>query len=196
MSGEVAQARHLNHEKAELRNAELAAAERHFERLRKGRPESIESTSLHLDVCATSSVFTRTSVQLLIVSSRPPERWPRPTPPRATRSHSRCRALIRRQCRQRVVISLCPPVFDPDVATFRVACPYPCKDTFRNPTTGIAGVAREPQAAMQRCRASLRIFVVRCSLPCDPPLGDHSCNGGMYHVSIAQSVTKADRQVG
>ena len=50
MSGEVAQARHLNHEKAELRNAELAAAERHFERLREGRPESIESTSLHLDV--------------------------------------------------------------------------------------------------------------------------------------------------
>jgi hypothetical protein len=25
----------------------------------------------------------------------------------------------------------------------------------------------------------LRIFVVRCGLPCDPPLGGHSCNGGM-----------------
>jgi phosphate:Na+ symporter len=50
MSGEVAQARHLNHEKAELRNAEVATAERHFERLREGRPESIESSSLHLDV--------------------------------------------------------------------------------------------------------------------------------------------------
>ena len=28
-------------------------------------------------------------------------------------------------------------------------------------------------------RAWLRIFVVRCSLPCDPPAGGHSCNGGM-----------------
>src|SRR5262249_10849048 len=27
--------------------------------------------------------------------------------------------------------------------------------------------------------AWLRIFVVRCSLPCDPPVGGHSCNGGM-----------------
>ena len=41
----------LLREKSELRNAELAAAaERHFERLREGRPESIETTSLHLDV--------------------------------------------------------------------------------------------------------------------------------------------------
>ena len=37
-------------EKAELRTAELAAADRHFERLREGRPESLETTSLHLDV--------------------------------------------------------------------------------------------------------------------------------------------------
>jgi len=30
------------------------------------------------------------------------------------------------------------------------------------------------------CReAWLRIFVVRCSLPSDPPVGGHSCNGGM-----------------
>jgi Resolvase, N terminal domain len=28
-------------------------------------------------------------------------------------------------------------------------------------------------------RAWLRIFVVRCGLPCDPPVGGHSCNGGM-----------------
>ena len=33
-----------------LRNAELAATERHLDRLREGRPESIETTSLHLDV--------------------------------------------------------------------------------------------------------------------------------------------------
>ncbi len=30
-----------------------------------------------------------------------------------------------------------------------------------------------------RRRAWLRIFVVRCGLPCDPPVGGHSCNGGM-----------------
>jgi phosphate:Na+ symporter len=33
-----------------LRNIELAAGERHFERLREGRPESVETSSLHLDV--------------------------------------------------------------------------------------------------------------------------------------------------
>jgi phosphate:Na+ symporter len=33
-----------------LRNTELAATERHLDRLREGRPETIETTSLHLDV--------------------------------------------------------------------------------------------------------------------------------------------------
>jgi phosphate:Na+ symporter len=37
-------------EKANLRVAELAAAESHLARLREGRVESIETTSLHLDV--------------------------------------------------------------------------------------------------------------------------------------------------
>ena len=50
MSGDVSEARKLVGEKTQIRNAELAAAERHFERLREGRPESIETTSLHLDV--------------------------------------------------------------------------------------------------------------------------------------------------
>jgi phosphate:Na+ symporter len=50
MSGDPAQASRLIAEKAQIRNAELAAAERHFERLREGRPETIETTSLHLDV--------------------------------------------------------------------------------------------------------------------------------------------------
>jgi phosphate:Na+ symporter len=50
MSGDVSEARKLISEKAQVRNAELSAAERHFERLREGRPESIETTSLHLDV--------------------------------------------------------------------------------------------------------------------------------------------------
>src|SRR3569623_838061 len=50
MSGDRAQAHALIAEKTKIRNAELAAAERHFERLREGRPETIETTSLHLDV--------------------------------------------------------------------------------------------------------------------------------------------------
>ncbi|MCO5129314.1 MAG: Na/Pi cotransporter family protein [Xanthobacteraceae bacterium] len=50
MSGDVTEARRLLAEKAALRNEELAATERHLERLREGRPESIETTSLHLDV--------------------------------------------------------------------------------------------------------------------------------------------------
>jgi len=62
----------------------------------------------------------------------------------------------------------------------------------RSPT-----VARAPRAAMlrPRRRAPLRTFVVRCGLPCDPPVGGHSCNGGSYHASIARSVTEADRQI-
>jgi phosphate:Na+ symporter len=50
MSGDVAEARKLIAEKTAMRNAERAAAERHFERLREGRPETLETTSLHLDV--------------------------------------------------------------------------------------------------------------------------------------------------
>ena len=50
MSGDIADARKLIAEKAVIRSAELAAAERHFERLREGRSQSIETTSLHLDV--------------------------------------------------------------------------------------------------------------------------------------------------
>jgi phosphate:Na+ symporter len=50
MSGDVREARKLLADKALLRNAELAATERHLDRLREGRPETIETTSLHLDV--------------------------------------------------------------------------------------------------------------------------------------------------
>ena len=50
MSGDVGEAHKLLAEKATLRDAELAATERHLDRLREGRPESIETTSLHLDV--------------------------------------------------------------------------------------------------------------------------------------------------
>ncbi len=50
MSGDMKMARRLLEEKAQLRDAELAAAESHLARLREGRPESIETSSLHLDV--------------------------------------------------------------------------------------------------------------------------------------------------
>jgi phosphate:Na+ symporter len=50
MSGDVGEARKLLTEKAILRSVELAATERHLDRLREGRPETIETTSLHLDV--------------------------------------------------------------------------------------------------------------------------------------------------
>ncbi|HEX5230764.1 MAG TPA: Na/Pi cotransporter family protein [Bradyrhizobium sp.] len=50
MSGDVNEARKLLAEKAALRNTEIAATERHLDRLREGRPETIETTSLHLDV--------------------------------------------------------------------------------------------------------------------------------------------------
>jgi hypothetical protein len=49
--------------------------------------------------------------------------------------------------------------------------------------------ARRPRAATQlpRRRAWLRILFVRCSLPCDPPVGGHSCNGEMiprFHRAV------------
>ena len=52
MNSDVDAARKLLREKAELRKAEIEAADRHFERLREGRPESLETTSLHLDALA------------------------------------------------------------------------------------------------------------------------------------------------
>ncbi len=50
MSGDVSGAEALLSEKVRLRDAERSAAEHHLARLREGRPESIETTSLHLDV--------------------------------------------------------------------------------------------------------------------------------------------------
>jgi phosphate:Na+ symporter len=50
LSGDVKLARQLIAEKTTLRTVEIAAAESHLSRLREGRPESIESSSLHLDV--------------------------------------------------------------------------------------------------------------------------------------------------
>ena len=39
-----------------------------------------------------------------------------------------------------------------------------------------------------RRRAWLRIFVVRCGVPCDPPVGGHPCNGVMiarFHRAVS-----------
>ncbi|BAT61295.1 Na+/Pi-cotransporter [Variibacter gotjawalensis] len=47
---DVVLARRLLAEKATMRNAELEASELHFARLRQGRPESIETSSIHLDI--------------------------------------------------------------------------------------------------------------------------------------------------
>jgi phosphate:Na+ symporter len=50
VSGDVKVARQLLAEKTTFREAEIAAAESHLSRLREERPESIESSALHLDV--------------------------------------------------------------------------------------------------------------------------------------------------
>jgi phosphate:Na+ symporter len=50
MSGDATIARRLLSEKVQIREAERAAAESHLARLRDGRPESVETSSLHLDV--------------------------------------------------------------------------------------------------------------------------------------------------
>jgi phosphate:Na+ symporter len=50
MSRDPTIARRLLREKTAMREAELTAADSHFRRLREGRPESIESSAIHLDV--------------------------------------------------------------------------------------------------------------------------------------------------
>jgi phosphate:Na+ symporter len=50
MNADVRVARALIEEKTQLRNLEHTYAENHLARLREGRPESIETSSLHLDV--------------------------------------------------------------------------------------------------------------------------------------------------
>jgi phosphate:Na+ symporter len=47
---DLALARRLFADKTAMRNAEAAAAEKHYERLREGRIESIETSAIHLDV--------------------------------------------------------------------------------------------------------------------------------------------------
>ncbi len=47
---DIALARRLVAEKTEMRDLESKAADSHFARLREGRPESIETSSIHIDV--------------------------------------------------------------------------------------------------------------------------------------------------
>jgi phosphate:Na+ symporter len=50
MSGDVKLARQLLQEKVDLREAEQLAAEHHYQRIRDGRSESIETSAIHLDL--------------------------------------------------------------------------------------------------------------------------------------------------
>ncbi len=50
ISGDIKIARALLSEKTQFRDEERRAAERHLERLKAGRPESIETSALHLDI--------------------------------------------------------------------------------------------------------------------------------------------------
>lgn len=50
MTGNIEPARRLLRSKTELRKADLEAADRHLERLGEGRAESLETTSIHLDI--------------------------------------------------------------------------------------------------------------------------------------------------
>ena len=76
MSGDVTGARRLVSEKAQLRGAELAAAEQHLERLREGRPETMDTTSLHLDVLRDlkriNSHICSVAYPVLEISRKPP----------------------------------------------------------------------------------------------------------------------------
>ena len=47
---DVAGARRLLREKTTMRNAEFEATDRHFARLKEGRAQSIETSSIHLDI--------------------------------------------------------------------------------------------------------------------------------------------------
>jgi phosphate:Na+ symporter len=50
ISGDLKAARRLFEEKVRLRDAERAAGESHIARLREGRPQTVESSALHLDL--------------------------------------------------------------------------------------------------------------------------------------------------
>jgi phosphate:Na+ symporter len=91
MSGDVNEARKLLAEKSALRNAELAATERHLDRLREGRPETIETTSLHLDVLRDLRRIHSHICSVAIPCSMPPANSPPIAAPRRFWPHCRRR---------------------------------------------------------------------------------------------------------
>jgi phosphate:Na+ symporter len=50
MTGDPREARRLLNEKVAIRELEQAATDSHLQRLRAGRPESLETSALHLDI--------------------------------------------------------------------------------------------------------------------------------------------------
>jgi phosphate:Na+ symporter len=97
MSGDVTGARKLVSEKAHLRGEELSAAERHLDRLREGRPETLETTSLHLDVLRDlkriNSHICSVAYPVLEITRKPPASSTRP----ATVAVARAKTKPRRQ---------------------------------------------------------------------------------------------------
>ncbi len=87
MSGDLNEARKLLAEKAALRNAELAATERHLDRVREGRPETIETTSLHLDVLRDLRRIHSHICSVAYPCSMPPANSPPIAAPKANCPH-------------------------------------------------------------------------------------------------------------
>ena len=90
ISGDVKIARQLLDGKTRFREAEIAASESHLARLREERPESIETSALHIDIlrdlkrihshiCATAYPVLETSGELLSSRLRDASQEPRST---------------------------------------------------------------------------------------------------------------------
>ena len=89
ISGDVKVARQLLDGKTRFREAEIAASESHLARLREGRPESVETSALHIDVlrdlkrihshiCATAYPVLEAAGELLSSRLRETARKPAP----------------------------------------------------------------------------------------------------------------------
>jgi hypothetical protein len=77
-------------------------------------------------------------------------------------------------------------------------CGHVRRGVMEEPDYGHRRLLRACRQRPRRRRAAEQrdaIAATDVGLPCDPPVGGHSCNGRIYHVSIAQSVTEADSRV-
>ena len=104
-----------------------------------------------------------------------------------------------------VVLIVREAVFDRDVLTFDIAGLFqtptergkevwvvagrPAAEESDHRHRGLLRARHErPRGCCAAQQRSLRILVVRCSLPCDPPAGGHSCNGGIiprFHRAVS-----------